>query len=180
MNPATPPAANGAAVRVTPTRRSALPGDESIVVDPGAAAGSGGRSGGRAVIGAVTRDRGRVVVEVVVGGWRFELDVEPERRAMLRDRGTMSAVEGSPDGPLELRAIIPGRVASVAVAAGDEVDAGQELLVIEAMKMQNELRAPRQAAVARVAVVAGQTIELGELLVVLGSASETTAAADEP
>jgi pyruvate carboxylase len=59
-------------------------------------------------------------------------------------------------------------VASVAVAPGDDVAAGQQLLVIEAMKMQNELRAPRDGRVERVAVGAGTRVELGELLVVLG------------
>ena len=71
------------------------------------------------------------------------------------------------DGPIEVRAIIPGRVVSVAVAAGDAVAAGQRLLAVEAMKMENELRAPRDGTVERVAVAAGQTVELGDLLVVL-------------
>jgi acetyl-CoA/propionyl-CoA carboxylase biotin carboxyl carrier protein len=59
---------------------------------------------------------------------------------------------------------------AVSVAVGDPVDAGQELLVVEAMKMQNELRSPRAGVVERVAVTAGQTIELGDLLVVLAPA----------
>jgi biotin carboxyl carrier protein len=71
------------------------------------------------------------------------------------------------DGPFEVRAIIPGRVAAVSVAAGDRVVAGQTLLLIEAMKMQNELRAPRDGVVDRLAVGMGETIDLGQLLVVL-------------
>ena len=64
-----------------------------------------------------------------------------------------------------MRAIIPGVVVSVAVAPGDAVDAGQQLLVVEAMKMQNELRAPRAGTVERVAVGAERsTIEVGDLL----------------
>ena len=57
---------------------------------------------------------------------------------------------------------------SVAVAAGDAVEAGQRLLSVEAMKMENELRAPRAGTVERIAVAAGQTVELGDTLVVLG------------
>ena len=66
-----------------------------------------------------------------------------------------------------MRAIIPGRIISVAVVTGDPVDAGQELLVVEAMKMQNELRAPRGGIVSNVAVGVGGTIEVGDLLLVL-------------
>jgi glutaconyl-CoA decarboxylase len=53
------------------------------------------------------------------------------------------------------------------VVAGDAVTAGQQLLVVEAMKMQNELRAPRDGTVERVAVGAGRTIEVGDLLLVI-------------
>ena len=51
--------------------------------------------------------------------------------------------------------------------AGEAVVAGQQLLVVEAMKMQNELRAPRDGVVSRVAVAPGETIEIGDLLLVL-------------
>jgi biotin carboxyl carrier protein len=157
------------ALRVTPTAASALPGDEPVVVDP-----SADRSTEPAtlthgvVIGRVDRTAASTgTVEVVVDGWRFELRVEPESRAKLRERATRDRASGQAAGPHEVRAIIPGRVVAVSVAVGDPVDAGQELLVVEAMKMQNELRSPRAGVVERVAVTAGQTIELGDLLVVL-------------
>lgn len=63
---------------------------------------------------------------------------------------------------------MPGVVVALRVKAGDSVRAGQAVVVVEAMKMQNELRAPRAGTVERLAVAAGQTIELGELLAVLG------------
>jgi len=106
-------------------------------------------------------------LEIVVDGWRFELDVDSEARARLRERATSVRGDAARGGPAELRAIIPGRVVSVDVAEGDAVDRGGRLLVLEAMKMQNELRAPRAGTVARVAVAPGQTVELGDLLVVL-------------
>ena len=111
---------------------------------------------------------GRRRVEVVVDGWRFELLVEDAARAELRERAIRdrSAVAGA-GGPLEIRAIIPGRIAAVAVNPGDAVGTGQTLMTVEAMKMQNELRAPRGGTVGRVAVAAGETVELGDLLVVL-------------
>jgi len=106
-------------------------------------------------------------VEVVIDGWRFELDVESEARARLRERATSVRAEAGRGGPSELRAIIPGRVVSVDVAEGDTVEPGGRLLVLEAMKMQNELKAPRAGTVVRVAVGPGETVELGDVLVVI-------------
>ena len=113
--------------------------------------------------------RGRAaVVEVVVEGWRFELEVEDAARAALRERATIDPPAGTTDGHAEVRAIIPGRVVGVMVGQGDVVEPGQPVLVVEAMKMQNELRSPRKGIVERVAVGEGQTIELGDLLIVIG------------
>jgi biotin carboxyl carrier protein len=110
---------------------------------------------------------GATRVEVVVDGWRFELDVEDAERADLRRRATRATDAETASGPAEIRAIIPGRVAAVRVTAGDVVEAGQTLLVVEAMKMQNELRATQAGTVERVAVGEGQTIDAGDVLVVV-------------
>jgi biotin carboxyl carrier protein len=109
----------------------------------------------------------RQAVEVVVDGWRFELEVEDADRADLRARATRGRDAAAHDGPTEVRAIIPGRVVSVAVNPGDAVTAGDRLLAVEAMKMENEVRAPRGGIVDRVAVGAGETVELGDVLVVI-------------
>jgi biotin carboxyl carrier protein len=111
--------------------------------------------------------RAATAVEVVVDGWRFELEVEDARLADLRGRATAGRAVRTHDGPLEVRAIIPGRVLSVAVTVGDVVTAGQRLLAVEAMKMENELRAPRDGTVERVTAVVGQTVDPGDSLVVL-------------
>jgi biotin carboxyl carrier protein len=113
------------------------------------------------------RDRGTDVREVVVDGWRLEVEIEPERRAVLRERARRGAGAASQGGPVEVRAIIPGRVVAVAVGPGDAVEAGQQILVVEAMKMQNELRAPREGTVERLGIAVGDTIEVGDLLVVI-------------
>jgi biotin carboxyl carrier protein len=157
----------GRGKRITTAGASARPGEQPLtvregdVVDPGR----------RAVVGAVgppDRD-GRRPVEVVIDGWRFELLVEDESRAALRERASRDrTAAGATGGPLEIRAIIPGRVMAVAVAPGDTVEAGQTLLAVEAMKMQNELRAPRAGTVTRVPAAAGATVEVGDVLVVLG------------
>ena len=111
--------------------------------------------------------RGRTAVEVVIAGWRFEVEVEDADLADLRERATASREAAVHHGPTEVRAIIPGRVVSVAVAAGDTVVPGQRLLAVEAMKMENELRSPRAGTVERVATGIGQTVELGDALVVI-------------
>ena len=154
-------------MRITAAPASAHPDEEPMTVEP---IDEAPRRDGVVVgpVGPLDHD-GRRPVEVVVDGWRFELLVEPEARAALRDRAARDrSVAGSTGGPLEIRAIIPGRIASVAVAPGDAVEAGQTLLAVEAMKMQNELRAPRAGTVTRVPVGAGSTVELGDVLVVLG------------
>jgi glutaconyl-CoA/methylmalonyl-CoA decarboxylase subunit gamma len=110
---------------------------------------------------------GPVTREVLVAGFRFEVEVEPERRAALRDRAVRGRAGMGGAEPLEVRAVIPGRVVAVSVAAGDRVTIGQQLLVIEAMKMRNELRAPRDGTIDRVAVAEGVKIEIGDLLVVV-------------
>ncbi len=111
---------------------------------------------------------GRRTIEVVVDGWRFELVVEDDARATLRERAARDRSAGTgAGGPLEIRAIIPGRIAAVAVAPGDRVELGQTLLAVEAMKMQNELRAPRPGTIVRVPATAGATVEVGDVLVVI-------------
>ena len=105
--------------------------------------------------------------EVLVDGFRFLVDVEPERVAALRERATSGRATAAHAGPLQVRAIIPGKVVAVSVRTGDAVTAGQQLLVVEAMKMQNELRAPRDGTIDRVGVSVGVNIEIGDLLVVI-------------
>jgi biotin carboxyl carrier protein len=71
------------------------------------------------------------------------------------------------DGPVLLTAPMPGRVVRVLAAEEQEVDAGQGLVVIEAMKMENELKAPRKGRVSEVTVQEGQAVDAGALLVVV-------------
>jgi biotin carboxyl carrier protein len=125
------------------------------------------------LVEGATRTRVRFVSagsrrELLVDGWRLDVAVESERRAALREKARRGGAVAAHDGPTEVRAIIPGRVVSVSVVPGDEVVAGQQLLVVEAMKMQNELRAPRPGTVTSVAVGEGRTIEVGDVLLVLG------------
>jgi biotin carboxyl carrier protein len=95
--------------------------------------------------------RGRRI-PVTVRSWRERVLAEAETRARVHD------------GPVEVRATLPGMIVAVAVAEGDDVEAGTSLLTIEAMKMQNEVRAPRAGRVLDVVVSAGQTVATGAAL----------------
>jgi biotin carboxyl carrier protein len=70
-------------------------------------------------------------------------------------------------GLVTIAAPMPGRVVRVLVAAGDEVAARQGVVVVEAMKMENELRAPRAGRVKEVSVAAGTSVEAGRILAVI-------------
>lgn len=74
---------------------------------------------------------------------------------------------GAGNGAVHIKASMPGRVARVLVAPGESVDAHQGIVVIEAMKMQNELKSPRPARVAEVRVTAGDKVASGQILAVL-------------
>jgi len=114
------------------------------------------------------RAAGRDRFEVTVDGWVIVVTAESAERAALRERATrLSAVAGHA-GPQVVRAKIPGRVARVWVTIGSQVQQGDRLLSIEAMKMENEIRAPRAGTVASVSVEVGDRVELGSDLAVVG------------
>jgi biotin carboxyl carrier protein len=158
-------------VNGAPTEAELLVRDRERAVLVGGVGGSAGAASERVLLlppaPAPGTARGVVRREVVVGGWRVEVDVESAARAALRDRARRGRAETGLSGPTEVRAIIPGVVVSVFVAPGQVVVAGEHLLVVEAMKMQNELRAPRDGTIEQVAVGAGATIEAGDLLLVI-------------
>ena len=83
-------------------------------------------------------------------------------RLELRDRETSVARPASADG--RIKAPIPGQIARVLVAAGDTVEVGQSLMILEAMKMENHVRASRAGKVDQLHVAAGQTVTLHALL----------------
>jgi biotin carboxyl carrier protein len=74
---------------------------------------------------------------------------------------------GAAQGEQRILAPMPGRVVRILVAAGDTVDARQPVVVVEAMKMENELRSPKRGVVREVAVAAGTSVEAGRVLVVI-------------
>jgi biotin carboxyl carrier protein len=112
--------------------------------------------------------RQREVRVAAAGRSRHEVTVNGATLAATRLTGyrrARGAAGGHGSG--RLLAPMPGKVVRVLVAAGDEVEARQGLVVVEAMKMENELRAGRAGRVREIAVVEGASVEAGALLVVL-------------
>jgi biotin carboxyl carrier protein len=97
-----------------------------------------------------------VVVEAALNGGRGSWG----RRAGAHDGGGLS-------GPQRLVAPMPGKVVRVLVAPGDTVKARQPMIVVEAMKMENELRAPKEGVVKDVKVTEGTSVEAGSLLAIV-------------
>ena len=99
--------------------------------------------------------------EVSVNGRVYHVEVLDPRGP----RGRRSAGESS--GPRSIAAAMPGRVVRVLVEIGQEVAEGEPVIVVEAMKMQNEMKAPRAGRVASVNAEAGATVSAGDILVVI-------------
>ena len=109
-----------------------------------------------------------VVAEETSNGWllrangrEFRVEIS-DPRSWRRGRGAGIELEGRQ----ELIAPMPGKIVRVLVAVGQQVNAGQGLLVIEAMKMQNEIRSPKSGAVEKLARE-GQTVNAGEVLAIV-------------
>jgi len=102
------------------------------------------------------------------GQWDLHLRGRHERAEVLdqhtRTMREMSAARAGPLGPRPVRAPMPGLVVKVEVEEGDLVEAGTGLLIVEAMKMENELSAEVPARVGVIHVSAGQAVEKGQLL----------------
>ncbi len=118
------------------------------------------RIDGRPVEAAVRRQGLDVVVKIHGRDWVFRRR-DPRGPALARRRVESDRTRG------ELHAPMPGLVVEVLAVVGDRVEAGQPLVVVEAMKMQNALAAPVKGRVTAVPVAAGAAVESGELLVAI-------------
>lgn len=120
------------------------------------------------------------IISVLLDGQAFEFSVTPSADGALRlrtgyqefsaDVADPRAWRGRRHGALEAEgrqqvlAPMPGKVIRLLVKVGDRVEAGQGLLVVEAMKMQNEIRSPKSGTVERLVAVEGQAVNAGEVL----------------
>ncbi len=99
--------------------------------------------------------------QVLLRGRLYPVLVEDEREKRLRSAAGGSVAE---TGEYHLRAPMPGLVVAVTVAEGQEVKKGQVILILESMKMQNELKAPRDGTMGRIRVKAGESVEQKQTL----------------
>ena len=101
-------------------------------------------------------------LEVLVKGRLYQAQVEDERERRLRAASGGAAAQS---GPFQLKAPMPGLIVAVPVSEGQEVKEGDVLLILESMKMQNELKSPRDGVVGRVYVTAGESVEQRQKMV---------------
>ena len=99
--------------------------------------------------------------QVLMRGRLYPVTVEDEREKRLRAAAGGGVVE---TGEVHLRAPMPGLVVALPVAEGEAVKRGQVILILESMKMQNELKAPRDGTIGRIRVRPGETVEQKQTL----------------
>lgn len=101
---------------------------------------------------------------VLITGDLYEVEVTDERSQRLAEA---SGGLGSATGDISIASPMPGLIVAVPVEEGQEVVAGQTVVILESMKMQNELKSPRAGIVHRVNVKAGDNVEQNKLLVTI-------------
>ena len=101
-------------------------------------------------------------LHVIIGSARYAIDVQDPRSLRTRRAGAASEA-----GPQKITAPMPGKIVRIAVAVGDEVKAGQGVIVMEAMKMQNEMKSPKDGKVQKILTTEGATVNPGDTLAVI-------------
>ena len=111
---------------------------------------------------AVQRGSARGRYALWMNGFRYEIEALDERARAIQE---MAALKSGPRGPAPVVAPMPGLVVRIHVQEGDRVVAGQRIVVIEAMKMENELSAAGDGVVRTIRAVQGHAVEKGAFLV---------------
>jgi biotin carboxyl carrier protein len=96
-----------------------------------------------------------------IGSARFAAEIRDPRS--LRSRGRAA----DDQGPKRLTAPMPGKVVRVLAAQGNEVEAGAGVLVVEAMKMQNEVKSPKKGTIQKILVMEGAAVNAGDVLAIV-------------
>jgi biotin carboxyl carrier protein len=103
--------------------------------------------------------------QVLFHGNQYAAKVEDDRERRLRNAVSGSVLPGS---EFHLKAPMPGLIVMVAVEEGQKVKKGDLIVVLESMKMQNELKSPREGVVSRIRVIAGESVEQRQILLSIG------------
>ncbi len=101
-------------------------------------------------------------LHVIIGSERFATEVRDPRSLRSRRAGAASG-----EGPQKITAPMPGKVVRLLVKEGEAVEAGQGVIVVEAMKMQNEIKSPKKGTVQKIAVPEGGSVTSGDTLAVI-------------
>ncbi|HEY3743028.1 MAG TPA: acetyl-CoA carboxylase biotin carboxyl carrier protein subunit [Bryobacteraceae bacterium] len=101
-------------------------------------------------------------LHMLVGSSRYPCEINDPRS--LRTR---RAAAGSAEGPQKITAPMPGKVVRIVAPQGTEVEAGKGVVVVEAMKMQNELKSPKSGRVQKLLVAEGATVNAGDTLAII-------------
>lgn len=101
---------------------------------------------------------------VLLRGHMYVVDVADERTARLAAR---AGLDSGGSGEANVSAPMPGLVVKVTVEVGQTVEAGDTVVILESMKMENELKANRSGTVERITVEAGQSVEQGQILIAI-------------
>jgi biotin carboxyl carrier protein len=110
----------------------------------------------------IKRERGATDMHLWVGPVRYAAELQDPRSLRARRDGGAAAA-----GPRKLTAPMPGKVVRVLVTEKAEVEAGQGLLVVEAMKMQNEIKSPKKGIVQKLVAAPGANVNAGDVLVIV-------------
>jgi biotin carboxyl carrier protein len=108
-------------------------------------------------------ENGSQTYEIQFAGQRFEVQIEDEREKTLAG----SARSAHDTGEAKVRAPMPGLVIGIPLEVGSQVERGQTVVVLEAMKMENDLAAPKAGTLKEVKVSKGQTVNQGDILVII-------------
>lgn len=103
---------------------------------------------------------------VLILGSLYEVDVEDERARRLA--AASGSLKGG-TGDSSVRSPMPGLIVDIPLQEGDEVEQGQTVVILESMKMQNELKAPQSGVISKVNVAVGDNVEQNKVLVIVHS-----------
>jgi biotin carboxyl carrier protein len=110
----------------------------------------------------IKREQTAADLHMWVGSTRFAVELRDPRSLRSRRAGG-----GDEKGPKKLVAPMPGRIVRVLVEEKSEVEAGQGIVVVEAMKMQNEIKSPKKGTVQKIAAVPGAAVNAGDVLAIV-------------
>jgi len=110
----------------------------------------------------IKREQSATDLHMWVGSTRFAVELHDPRSLRSRQKAA-----GDEKGPKKILAPMPGRVVRLLVAENSEVEAGQGIVVVEAMKMQNEIKSPKKGVVKKISATPGAAVNPGDVLAIV-------------